>query len=88
MKLLMRMSQMDLEEVTGLMYWVQSISKKRSYTLIRQTLTLSFFYNDYSTENPVKREYIYKLIKSLREKGIPIHGVGLQCHISVSWPSV
>jgi len=46
------------------------------------------FYNDYSTENPVKREYIYKLIKSLREKGIPIHGVGLQCHISVSWPSV
>jgi endo-1,4-beta-xylanase len=46
------------------------------------------FYNDYSTENPVKREYIYKLIKSLREKGIPIHGVSLQCHISVSWPSV
>ncbi|AEM74366.1 endo-1,4-beta-xylanase [Caldicellulosiruptor acetigenus] len=46
------------------------------------------FYNDYSTENPVKREYIYKLIKDLKEKGVPIHGVGLQCHISVSWPSV
>lgn len=46
------------------------------------------FYNDYSTENPIKREYIYKLIKGLKEKGVPIHGVGLQCHISVSWPSV
>ncbi|ADQ40117.1 Endo-1,4-beta-xylanase [Caldicellulosiruptor acetigenus I77R1B] len=46
------------------------------------------FYNDYSTENPVKREYIYKLIKDLKEKGVPIHGVGLQCHITVSWPSV
>ncbi|BCS81876.1 endo-1,4-beta-xylanase [Anaerocellum diazotrophicum] len=46
------------------------------------------FYNDYSTENPIKREYIYKLIKNLKEKGVPIHGVGLQCHISVSWPSV
>ncbi|ADQ04077.1 Endo-1,4-beta-xylanase [Caldicellulosiruptor owensensis OL] len=46
------------------------------------------FYNDYSTENPVKREYIYKLIKGLKEKGVPIHGIGLQCHISVSWPSV
>jgi endo-1,4-beta-xylanase len=46
------------------------------------------FYNDYSTENPIKREYIYKLIKGLKEKGVPIHGVGLQCHITVSWPSV
>ncbi|WPX09394.1 endo-1,4-beta-xylanase [Anaerocellum danielii] len=46
------------------------------------------FYNDYSTENPIKREYIYKLVKNLKAKGIPIHGVGLQCHISVSWPSV
>jgi len=46
------------------------------------------FYNDYSTENPYKREFIYKLIKDLKAKGVPIHGVGLQCHISLDWPDV
>ncbi|ADL41891.1 Endo-1,4-beta-xylanase [Caldicellulosiruptor obsidiansis OB47] len=46
------------------------------------------FYNDYNTEDPYKREYIYNLIKSLKAKGIPIHGVGVQCHISLNWPDV
>nr|AAB87379.1 xylanase [Caldicellulosiruptor saccharolyticus] len=46
------------------------------------------FYNDYSTGNPYKREFIYKLIKNLKAKGVPIHGVGLQCHISLDWPDV
>ncbi|WAM33576.1 endo-1,4-beta-xylanase [Caldicellulosiruptor morganii] len=46
------------------------------------------FYNDYSTEDPYKREFIYKLIKNLKAKGVPVHGVGLQCHISLDWPDV
>lgn len=46
------------------------------------------YYNDFNTENPAKREFIYKMVKSLREKGVPIDGIGLQCHISVDWPSV
>jgi endo-1,4-beta-xylanase len=46
------------------------------------------FYNDYNTEIPAKREFIYKLVKSLKEKGVPIHGVGLQCHINISWPEI
>jgi endo-1,4-beta-xylanase len=45
------------------------------------------FYNDYNTEQPAKREKIYKLLKGLREKGIPVHGVGLQAHWSVNNPS-
>jgi len=36
------------------------------------------FYNDYNTENSSKRERIYQLVKKLKEKGVPIHGVGLQ----------
>jgi endo-1,4-beta-xylanase len=38
------------------------------------------FYNDYNESNPQKREKIYKLVKSLVDKGVPIHGVGLQAH--------
>ena len=45
------------------------------------------FYNDYNTEMPGKRDRIYRLVKSLKEKGVPIHGVGLQGHWSVNNPS-
>lgn len=45
------------------------------------------FYNDYNTENPVKRERIYQIIKNLKEKGVPIHGVGLQGHWSLYEPT-
>lgn len=38
------------------------------------------FYNDYNETNPVKREKIYRLVKGLKDKGIPIHGVGMQAH--------
>jgi endo-1,4-beta-xylanase len=41
------------------------------------------FYNDYNETDPVKREKIYKMIKDLKDAGIPIHGVGLQAHWSI-----
>lgn len=45
------------------------------------------FYNDYNEINPVKRDKIYKLVKSLKDAGVPIHGVGLQGHWSIYEPS-
>lgn len=45
------------------------------------------FYNDYNTENPAKREKIYRLLKGLLAKGVPINGVGLQAHWSVNTPT-
>ena len=45
------------------------------------------FYNDYNEIDPVKREKIIRLIKSLKEKGVPIHGVGLQGHWAINEPS-
>ncbi|MCX2492720.1 endo-1,4-beta-xylanase [Pedobacter sp. PF22-3] len=45
------------------------------------------FYNDYNTEQPLKREKIYRMLKSLLAKGVPIHGIGLQGHWSISNPS-
>jgi endo-1,4-beta-xylanase len=46
------------------------------------------FYNDYNESNPDKREKIYTLVKSLTEQGVPIHGVGLQAHWSLTGPSL
>jgi len=46
------------------------------------------FYNDYNTEEVRKRELIYNLVKRLKEKGIPIHGIGIQGHININWPEI
>lgn len=45
------------------------------------------FYNDYNTENPVKRDKIYNMLKKLLSEGIPVHGIGLQGHWNVNDPS-
>jgi endo-1,4-beta-xylanase len=45
------------------------------------------FYNDYNTESSGKREKIFKLLQKLKEKNVPVHGVGLQGHWSVYEPS-
>ncbi|MGD0077404.1 MAG: endo-1,4-beta-xylanase [Sedimentisphaerales bacterium] len=36
------------------------------------------YYNDYSIENPAKRDGCIKLVKQLKEKGVPITAVGIQ----------
>ena len=41
------------------------------------------FYNDYNETNPIKREKIIRLVKNLKDKGVPINGVGLQAHWSI-----
>jgi len=45
------------------------------------------FYNDYNEIDPVKREKIFKMVTSLKEAGVPIHGVGLQGHWAINEPS-
>jgi endo-1,4-beta-xylanase len=45
------------------------------------------FYNDYNEINPVKRAKIIRMVKKLKAKGIPIHGVGLQGHWALTEPS-
>jgi len=46
------------------------------------------FYNDYNEINAVKREKIYKLVKGLKDAGLPIHGIGLQGHWAINEPSM
>ena len=42
------------------------------------------YYNDYSGEfaGSSKSDFIYNMVKGMKERGIPIHGVGLQCHLT------
>lgn len=46
------------------------------------------FYNDYNESAPEKREKIYSLVKSLKEKDVPIHGIGLQAHWNLEHPTM
>lgn len=41
------------------------------------------FYNDFYNYIPAKHQGIYEMLKGLLEQGVPVHGVGLQCHINV-----
>ncbi|MGF7216936.1 endo-1,4-beta-xylanase [Spirosoma lacussanchae] len=45
------------------------------------------FYNDYNTENASKRDRIYQILKKLKDKKVPIDGVGLQGHWSIYEPT-
>ena len=41
------------------------------------------YYNDYNETNPEKREKIYKVVKQMIASGVPIDGIGMQCHTSI-----
>lgn len=41
------------------------------------------FYNDYNETDPVKREKIFRMVKGLKDAGVPIDGIGLQSHWSM-----
>lgn len=45
------------------------------------------FYNDYNVERADKMANVLRLLKSLKEKGIPVHGVGMQSHWSIFEPN-
>jgi len=44
------------------------------------------FYNEYNTENPLKREKTYEMLKKMLDQGVPIDGVGLQGHWNIASP--
>ncbi|SHJ57104.1 endo-1,4-beta-xylanase [Reichenbachiella sp. MSK19-1] len=46
------------------------------------------YYNDYSMSNPGRRAGVVAMVKSLQEAGIPIHGIGMQGHLGLDYPSL
>jgi len=48
--------------------------------------TVKLFYNDYNAEGMnAKSNAVYDLVKSMKQRGIPIDGVGLQMHVSTDY---
>lgn len=45
-------------------------------------------YNDYNNEHADKRDTTVELIKRLQKRKVPIHGLGMQLHLSLGGPSV
>jgi len=45
------------------------------------------YYNDYGIENPAKRAGAVAIVKMLQQAGARIDGVGIQEHVSLTWPS-
>ncbi len=44
------------------------------------------YYNDYSAEDMgAKADAVYALVQGLLQRNVPIHGVGLQMHVSLDW---
>jgi endo-1,4-beta-xylanase len=46
------------------------------------------FINDYNTNIPDKRQALYELIERLKDKNIPVDGIGHQTHIGIEYPSI
>lgn len=45
------------------------------------------FYNDYNECDPRKSRNIYDMVKAMRERGVPIDGIGMQAHYNIYGPS-
>jgi endo-1,4-beta-xylanase len=46
------------------------------------------YYNDYNMYKPGKVESVVRLVRKFQTKGIPIHGIGMQGHWGLDYPSL
>jgi len=46
------------------------------------------FINDYDTTDPVKRQFLFNLVRDLKRRGVPLDGVGHQMHVNIDCPPV
>jgi endo-1,4-beta-xylanase len=46
------------------------------------------YYNDYSEAIPTKRDGIAAMVKKLKDQGIQIDAIGMQCHIGLDYPTL
>jgi endo-1,4-beta-xylanase len=45
-------------------------------------------YNDYNMHNPKKVEFVAAFVRDFKKRGVPIHGVGLQCHEGMDYSKI
>lgn len=73
-------------------FWTDIIGQdfmEYAFHYAREVLpSTELFYNDYNESLLPKRDKIYKTVKDMKDKGVPINGVGLQCHWNIYQPSM
>ena len=74
-------------------WWVTLIAGdefiKKAFIYAREAdPNVLLFYNDYNAADPGKRDRIYNMVKSMKEEGVPIDGIGMQGHYNVYGPSM
>ncbi|MFW5773679.1 MAG: endo-1,4-beta-xylanase [Tangfeifania sp.] len=45
-------------------------------------------YNDYSMDNPRRRELVVEIMKDYLKRGVPVNGIGMQGHVSLNDPDL
>jgi endo-1,4-beta-xylanase len=45
-------------------------------------------YNDYNLHNPKKAEFVAEFVRDFKKRGVPIDGVGMQCHEGLDYSSI
>ncbi|HEV8077329.1 MAG TPA: endo-1,4-beta-xylanase, partial [Marinobacter sp.] len=62
---------------------------ERAFRLAHQADPAShLIYNDYNMHSPGKREFLFKVLRDYLERGVPIHGVGMQGHVGLDYPDM
>ena len=85
-----------IEDKTDLFYrqspWLELIGEDfmdHAFICAKEVLPeADLYYNDYNESYYPKRDKIYKAIKDMLERGVPIDGVGLQCHWNIYSPTM
>ena len=72
--------------------WYQRTGEEfiaRAFTCAHQVdPKAKLFYNDYNAVLPEKREKIVRLLRDLLDRGVPVHGMGIQGHWTIYGPSL
>ncbi|PYG86857.1 endo-1,4-beta-xylanase [Ruminiclostridium sufflavum DSM 19573] len=73
--------------ITGKDY-IRTAFKTTKDELKAKGYTGKLYINDYNTEQPAKRDFLYALVQEINKEEKLIDGVGHQCHIGRTQPSV
>lgn len=77
----------DGEEYFRKTPWLKIIGEdyfEKAFEIAAKYTDAPLFYNDYNEFEPGKRGKIIQKITELKEKGVPIGGLGLQCHLALN----
>lgn len=74
----------DFYRILGKQYLLEAFKKAGEMREKLGLNDLKLYYNDYSLNNPNKREAAVKLVTYLQSNGAPLDGIGMQAHYRLS----